>query len=110
MVEAGELIYVPRGWWHLALNLEDSIAITQNFVSPVNLSHVLKFLKSKRLDLVSGRPHAERYVVLRESGGFHLVLLCCWELSKKLLFAFTQQRVLALHKTWPILFHLAADH
>lgn len=64
-MEAGELIYVPRGWWHLALNLEDSVAITQNFVSAVNLPLVLKFLNSKRKDLVSGRPHAERYVMLR---------------------------------------------
>ena len=41
-MRSGELIFVPRGWWHLAINLEESIAITQNYVSSINLPHVLR--------------------------------------------------------------------
>ena len=51
--ETGETFYVPQGWWHLVVNLESSLAVTQNFVSPSNLPAVLHFLKH-RADQVSG--------------------------------------------------------
>ncbi|CAK7338922.1 unnamed protein product [Dovyalis caffra] len=28
-----EVIFMPNGWWHLVINLEESIAITRNYVS-----------------------------------------------------------------------------
>lgn len=49
----GEVLHVPSGWWHLVVNLETSIAITQNFVPESHLGNVLSFLKDKA-DQVSG--------------------------------------------------------
>jgi hypothetical protein len=51
----GEVLHVPSGWWHLVVNLEPSIAVTQNFVPRAHLAAVLAFLKDKP-DQVSGFP------------------------------------------------------
>lgn len=50
---AGEILHVPSGWFHLVLNLEDSLALTQNFVPRKKLADVLGFLRDQR-DQVSG--------------------------------------------------------
>ena len=38
-------MYVPIGWWHLVVNLDESVALTQNFVSVNELPAVLAFMK-----------------------------------------------------------------
>lgn len=57
MIEAvckeGELLYIPSSWWHSVINLEPSIALTQNLVDRSNLKNVLKFLRTKS-EQVSG--------------------------------------------------------
>jgi Cupin-like domain len=66
-VRAGEVIFVPRGWWHAVLNLEESVAVTQNYVSAANLDHVLTFLKSPYANaLVSGVNSEEERVTLHD--------------------------------------------
>jgi Cupin-like domain len=50
---AGEMIYVPAGWFHLVWNLDEGLAVTGNFVHKSRLPDVLMFMSNKR-DQVSG--------------------------------------------------------
>ncbi|KAJ0325312.1 hypothetical protein Brms1b_000618 [Colletotrichum noveboracense] len=53
----GEILHVPSGWWHLVVNVENGIALTQNFVPKstclYQLTEVLSFLRDKA-DQVTG--------------------------------------------------------
>lgn len=42
----GDVMYVPRGWWHMVLNVEPlTIAVSHHFLSPTGLSNTLRVLR-----------------------------------------------------------------
>jgi hypothetical protein len=43
----GEVVFVPHGYWHMVVNLEESVALTHNYVSTSNLADCLRFLREK---------------------------------------------------------------
>ncbi|RPB00894.1 F-box and JmjC domain-containing protein [Choiromyces venosus 120613-1] len=45
--KAGEILYVPSGWWHLVVNLSPSLALTQNFIPPTQLPAAIEFLRDQ---------------------------------------------------------------
>lgn len=45
--EPGDVIFIPSGWWHMVLNLEVTVSVTQNFVDCSNLDNVCRELEQE---------------------------------------------------------------
>ena len=44
--DPGDVVYVPRGWWHMVVNMAPlTVAVSHHFVSPAGLPNVLKRLR-----------------------------------------------------------------
>eukprot|EP00924_Labyrinthula_sp_SR-Ha-C_P003336 snap_masked-scaffold_15-processed-gene-6.26-mRNA-1 protein AED:0.08 eAED:0.09 QI:0/-1/0/1/-1/1/1/0/494 len=55
IAKEGETLFVPARFWHCVVNLEHTVAITQNYISKTNLRRCLLMMK-KQPELVSGIP------------------------------------------------------
>lgn len=49
----GDTVFIPGGWWHAVINLEDSLAFTQNFMSHCSLEKIWRCLRKERIDLAT---------------------------------------------------------
>eukprot|EP00054_Salpingoeca_dolichothecata_P010409 m.58195 g.58195 ORF g.58195 m.58195 type:complete len:225 (+) comp18976_c0_seq1:187-861(+) len=47
--ETGETVFVPSGWFHVVINLEDSLSINHNWINGANFAHFLGVLNEDLL-------------------------------------------------------------
>lgn len=48
----GDVVFVPHGWFHCVLNLQSSVAVTQNFINKKNIRQSKKGLEEVGLEEV----------------------------------------------------------
>jgi hypothetical protein len=44
IVDPGEAVYIPKGWWHCLVSLEDSISVNHWFGSPISDGEYIKMI------------------------------------------------------------------
>lgn len=59
--EAGDLVFIPPGWWHAVVNLEFCVAVTKNHLIPATLAKAWP-------QLVNDWPMFTRYLQLKAPG------------------------------------------
>ena len=47
----GEILYIPSGWWHIAINREATMAVTQNFFESKYISKTKDLILRERPDI-----------------------------------------------------------
>ncbi len=49
------MIFIPGGWWHAVLNLDDTVAVTENYVNPTNFDRVWRRARKGRPKVGKGQ-------------------------------------------------------